>query len=132
MFARLGEAKFRKLESEILAKSLLCNQSVISTGGAVIDKAENQAILKSSIGSLIIHLDAPFEVLIARCRLQEDAGESTFRPILHNRPLAQERFTTRRDLYSAHAHLTEDVADRSPDEVVQSLLMRIPEIAHIK
>jgi shikimate kinase len=122
LFAELGETGFRQLESEMLANCLERTNAVVATGGAVIDRVENQTMLKGSKGSLIIFLDAPFEALIERCEMQEQKERATFRPLLRDKPVARARFATRRQLYAALAHFTVEVAERTPDAVLQSIL----------
>lgn len=118
LFARLGERAFRDLESDVLTSCLARSNSIIAPGGAAIDMPRNQQALASSPATLVVFLDAPFATLIERCLLQESRGGSTYRPLLHNTEAALERFSFRRSLYSAHARLTVDVAERSPDEIV--------------
>ncbi len=118
LFAALGEAAFRELESDLLDRCLTRSKAIIAPGGAAIDMPRNQQALAKCLATLVVFLDAPFTTLIYRCLLQERSGEATYRPLLHKTEQALERFSFRRSLYSAHAHLTVDVAERSPEEVV--------------
>ncbi len=125
LYAEMGEIAFRQLEAEIFADALRQSEVVIAPGGAVIDKPESQALLAGAKGSYTIFLDAPFETLIARCVLQEQSGTSTYRPLLHQRAVAQARYEQRKQLYAAHADLLVDVADRTPAEVLRRILHEI-------
>ena len=118
LFAALGEAAFRELESDLLYYCLTRSKAIIAPGGAAIDMPRNQQALAKSLATLVVFLDAPFTTLIDRCLLEERSGGATYRPLLHKTELALERFSLRRSLYSAYAHLTVDVAERSPEEVV--------------
>lgn len=117
LFVTLGEAAFRQLESDALASSLERSETIIAVGGAAIDMERNQLLLLNSPHSLVVFLDAPFETLIERCLLQERGGDATYRPLLHRTDIALARYSVRRSLYSAHAHLTINVAEQAPDEV---------------
>jgi shikimate kinase len=125
LFADLGEAGFRRLESQVFAEALRQAEVIIAPGGAVIDKSENQAALASSQGSYTIFLDAPFETLIARCIKQEQLERATYRPLLHQEAIARARYDARRVLYAAHAQSRVDVADATPQEVLQHILEAI-------
>jgi shikimate kinase len=113
----LGEASFRELESGALASALKRSETVVAVGGAAIDLAANQLLLAASPATLVVFLDAPFETLIGRCLIQEQQGGATYRPLLHKTGLARARFSARRSLYAAHAHLTMDAAEHSPGEI---------------
>jgi shikimate kinase len=117
LFAAIGEGAFREFEADVLASCLVRKFAVIATGGAAIDLSRNRQTLADNAQSLVVFLDAPFDTLIERCLLEERREGSTYRPLLHKRDVAMERFTVRRSLYSVHAHLTVDVAHRSPGEV---------------
>jgi shikimate kinase len=119
LFVRLGEPQFRQLESETFVAALGKSKVILAPGGAVIDKIENQRALAGSESNLIVFLDAPFPTLIERCREQERMGSATYRPLLHQTAIARARYEDRKLLYSSHAHLTVDVAEKSPQEVAR-------------
>jgi shikimate kinase len=122
IFASLGESGFRKLESDIFSEALNRPNIILAPGGAVIDKVENQLALAGSQGTLIVFLDAPFQVLIDRCLEQERMGSTTYRPLLHQTATAKARYEARRVLYARHAHLTVDVAEKDLGEATQQIL----------
>jgi shikimate kinase len=119
LFARLGESGFRQLESDTFAAALKRLNVILAPGGAVIDRVENQLVLAGSKDKLIVFLDAPFQVLIERCKEQERTGSTTYRPLLHMTATAHARYEARRLLYASHAQLTVDVAEKSPEEVAR-------------
>jgi shikimate kinase len=122
LFATMGEPAFRQLESETFAAALSRTHTILAPGGAVIDRAENQLALASSKDKLIVFLDAPFLTLIERCKKQEQMGNSTYRPLLHQTAIANARYDARKILYSSHAQLTVDVADKLPEEIAHIIL----------
>jgi shikimate kinase len=117
LFALLGEVAFRKLESDTLAFCLRRSKAVIAVGGAAIDMPTNQRLLAKAPGTLVAFFDAPFATLIKRCLVQERSGGAIYRPLLHKTEVARARFSARRSLYAAYAHLKVDVTERTPDEV---------------
>jgi shikimate kinase len=117
LFAILGDVAFRKLESDTLAFCLRRSKAVIAVGGAAIDMPANQRLLAEAPDSLVVFFDAPFATLIKRCLVQERSGGAIYRPLLHKTDVARARFSARRSLYTAHAQLTVDVTERTPDEV---------------
>lgn len=117
LFVTLGEATFRQLESDALASSLQRSETIIAVGGAAIDMERNQLLLLNNPHSLRVFLDAPFETLLERCLLQERRGSATYRPLLHRTDVALARYSVRRSLYGAHAHLTINVAEEAPGDI---------------
>jgi len=129
LFDTLGERGFRQLESDVLASSLRGSQTVIALGGAAIDMAANQTLLANRPHTLVVFLDAPFVTLMERCKEQERTGSATYRPLLHKPDIALARFSVRKSLYAAHAHMTVDVSEESPDEVVQEIFLEMGVLA---
>jgi shikimate kinase len=117
LYAALGETAFRELECATLGSCLMRPSAIVAPGGAAIDLARNREALASSPDTLIVFLDAPFATLIGRCLLEEQRGGGTYRPLLHKTDVAQARYSVRRELYSAQAHLIVDVAERSPEAI---------------
>jgi shikimate kinase len=93
IFAKKGEAEFRRLEHEQLAR-LIAEASVdqkpriVSLGGGTIVQPQNLALLRDS-GAISIWLDCPIEELLVRC------AQITDRPLFRDeasfRRLYQER-----------------------------------------
>jgi shikimate kinase len=122
LFAALGEAGFRRLESETFAAALRRSNVILAPGGAVIDRIENQQALAGSKHTLVVYLHAPFQTLIERCLQQERMGNATYRPLLHQTETANLRYQARKLLYSEHAQLIVDVAEKSPQEIAGTIL----------
>ncbi len=117
LFARDGEAAFRRAEAEVLASA--CAEtapSVVSVaGGAVLDPA-NRALLTRS--GTVVWLRARPETLAAR------VGDGSGRPLLEDDPAAAvvRLETERAPLYAAVADAVVDVDGLSPDAVVARVL----------
>lgn len=73
IFARDGEAAFRRLESEALA-ALPTQRCVVALGGGAVISAENRRVLREK--GTLVWLDAAPETLVQRM------GESQKRPLL--------------------------------------------------
>lgn len=113
-----GWDAFRDLEQEVLAE--LCGQSgqVVATGGGIVLRPENRALLKDR--GRVFYLMASPPLLASRLR-QQDADH---RPGLTNLPLEQELSQTlqeREPLYYETLHFILQ-ADTSVDELCGSVL----------
>jgi shikimate kinase len=64
IFAEEGEARFRELETAALVAALDAAPCVVSTGGGIVLRPENRALLRER--ALVVWLDAPTDVLVAR------------------------------------------------------------------
>ena len=117
LFARHGEAHFRRLESTALASALGRSQTVLALGGGTPEDITNRMLIEQTPETVAIFLDAPFPTLFDRCMLQEIA-----RPVLADPVKAQTRFHRRRPLYIRLASITVDTSSFTPEETVDYLL----------
>ena len=116
-FARYGEEAFRQQESLLLKDLLNGQSSVISTGGGIILKPENCELLKKNPCTIYLQID--FDRLYHR--LATDP--------VNKRPLflakKQEEFRSlyeqRLPLYEEVATHVIDVADKTPEEIVEMI-----------
>jgi shikimate kinase len=121
LFAREGEAAFRRAEAEVLASA--CTEErplVISVaGGAVLDPANRALIVKSGT---VIWLRARPETLGQR------VGDGAGRPLLGGDPTAAmtRLLAQRAPLYAELAGLVIDVDDLTPSEVADRILAVAP------
>jgi shikimate kinase len=117
MFADDGEKAFRDLESKLLAEFGRRDDVVIATGGGVILRPENRAILKTG---QVVWLTAPAEVLWQRMCSDESTRER--RPDLAQGGLAEveQMLRVREPLYRECADKTYD-ATLPPEEIVKSI-----------
>ena len=79
IFEKEGEARFRALESEVVAEAAKLQDVVISVGGGAVLREENRAALKDA-GHKIIYLKCEPEELYRR--IQADEATSMMRPSL--------------------------------------------------
>lgn len=100
IFAEQGEARFRDMESAALQAALASNPCVIATGGGIVLRAENRALLREH--ALVVWLDAPTGALVARLREHNEP-----RPLLANDDPA----TRLEALRAARAPLYAEIAD---------------------
>ena len=96
-FAKEGEAKFREIESQVLAE-LADSDQVISTGGGVVINPINREILARNPET--IYLKSDFETLY-----------EAFKEI----------FDGRQEMYEAAANRIIEVADKTPEEIVEEI-----------
>ena len=117
IFARYGEAHFRKLETEITAELSKEDNLVISTGGGLVLKEENVALLKKR-GKLFF-LTAPTDTLMQRVQ-----GDDS-RPLLKTenaRERMEELLSLRTPRYESVADYKIDTAQKSADEVAREII----------
>ena len=117
LFAREGEAAFRRVEAEVLASA--CAEtapSVVSVaGGAVLDPATRALLARSGT---VVWLRARPETLAAR------VGDGSGRPLLDDDPAAAvvRLEAERSPFYSEVADAVVDVDELSPEAVVERVL----------
>jgi len=119
LFARDGEAAFRRLESELLAECLAEDAPAViaAGGGAVVDPASRARI---AAAAKVVWLRASAGVLAAR------VGEGTGRPLLagsgdpHAR--LEELLRERDPLYAEVSGVVVDVDGRSPEAVAAEVV----------
>jgi shikimate kinase len=125
LFARHGEAHFRRLESSALASALGRDHTVLALGGGTPEELTNRLLLEQTPATFTIFLDAPFPTLFDRCMLQDIA-----RPVLEDPAAAQLRFNKRHPLYRRLAGLTIDTADLTTGQTIDALLAGLTQTPH--
>lgn len=125
LFARHGEAHFRRLESTALASALGRSDTVLALGGGTPEEITNRLLIEQTPDTLAVFLDAPFPMLFDRCMLQE-----IDRPVLKDLVEAEHRFVRRRPLYLRLARLTVDTSDLTPEQTVDTILAALNQISH--
>ncbi|WP_431769783.1 shikimate kinase [Streptococcus gallolyticus] len=115
-FAKEGEAKFREIESQVLAE-LADSDQVISTGGGVVINPINREILAKNPET--IYLKSDFETLYDR--IEHDT--KNVRPLFVNnsKEAFKEIFDGRQEMYEAAANRIIDVAGKTPEEIVEEI-----------
>lgn len=125
IFAASGEARFRQLEIETLARLLRpggLEDVVVATGGGTMAQADGAALLRDA--GTTVWLDVPFEVLVERLGEADRAG----RPLFQDPAAARSLYDGRRGDY-ARADLTVEVGSGdTPDEVAARVEERLAEV----
>lgn len=115
-FAKEGEAKFREIESQVLAE-LANSDHVISTGGGVVINPINREILAKNPET--IYLKADFDTLYDR--IKNDS--QNVRPLFVNNGKKDFKaiFDGRQEMYEAAANRIIEVAGKTPEEIVEEI-----------
>lgn len=118
IFADAGEPHFRDLESTALQQAFAITPCIVSTGGGIVLRPENRALLCAR--AFVVWLDAPTETLVARLQAHDEA-----RPLIGGVDPAARLETlraARAGLYAEVAHVRVDVADYAVDEICVRVL----------
>lgn len=118
IFAEDGEQAFRAMEADAIRHHAQSEGLVLALGGGAIEHDLTREILHGLSETRIVFLDAPLELMVARCVAQPGAA---VRPILADRERLLERFSSRLPQYR-RAHLTIATANLTPTKVVESIL----------
>ena len=115
-FARAGEARFREIESQVLAE-LIASDRVIATGGGIVTSAANRALLAKNPET--IYLKADFDTLYNR--IQKDT--KNVRPLFVNNSKEDFKaiFDGRQDLYESVANRIIEVAGKTPKDIIEEI-----------
>jgi len=115
MFTQFGETYFRKCETHLLKS--INEESVVSTGGGVVLKEENQHYLSTGT---VVFLRASWNTIVSR--LQNDQDRPLWKGDLTEK---QALFAVRQPIYESLAHQIIDVDNKSPEEIVNEILGRL-------
>ena len=116
-FARFGEERFRQQESLLLQELLEQEIPVIATGGGIVLRSENRQLLKKNPCNIYLRID--FNRLYQR--LATDPVNK--RPLFLDKSQEefQALFEQRLPLYEEVATHVLDVADKTPEEIVEMI-----------
>jgi len=120
VFAEHGERKFREAETEALRRVRTEGQTIIITGGGIVLRKENLAILKRL--GVIVWLDGDEETLFAR------AFRKRNRPLLQTknpRKAFSQILASRRSLYANIANIRVDTSVLTDEEVAVAILAKL-------
>lgn len=123
--ARAGWDAFREEESRLLATLGEEDRLVVATGGGVVLRRENRAVLGDRF--YVVWLRAEKNTI--QMRLSLDPRTAGYRPPLTGLSREAEieaMLTERRPLYEAVADLVQDTDERSPREIVSSIMAGLP------
>jgi shikimate kinase len=123
IFATEGEAGFRDKEAALLQELCCHRQRVVATGGGVILRDANRALLRGSGRCIWLTADPR---TIAK-RMAGDPATSARRPALTTGGIAEieELLKIREPLYRECADWTIDTAGRTPDEVADMIVEKV-------
>ncbi len=119
IFEYYGEAHFRKLETEIVKDLAKKDGLVISTGGGLVLKKENNAVLQEN--GKIVFLRATLDTLSKRLKVD---GE---RPLLQTstesiRDRLARLLAERAPIYEHVANYIVDVDGKTPEEIAKEIV----------
>lgn len=111
-----GEPAFRALERAAVGDAVATHDGVLAVGGGAVTDLGTRALLD---GQRVVFLDVGLADAASRIGLNRD------RPLLLGNPRAQLKrlLDERRPLYVQVATSTVDTAGRTPDEVVEEVLL---------
>ena len=118
IFADSGEPRFRVLESAALQRAFSNTPCVVSTGGGIVLRPENRALLRAR--AFVVWLDAPTETLVARLQAHDEARQliGGVDPAARLESLR----AARAGLYAEVAHAQVAVANRNIDQICEQVL----------
>jgi len=112
-----GEAHFREIESKAVLMISKNIDSIISTGGGIIKKEKNMALLKEN--GIVIYIDRPVEMILKDI-------DDTNRPLLkNNKTNLYEMYELRNPLYKKYSDLI--VVNDASEEMVINKIIKILE-----
>ncbi len=116
IFSQYGEAFFRRLEREELATALR-EDAVVSTGGGAMLDPENVQRMKAA--GPVVCLSASVDTILSR------TAADTERPLLQHQDRRErvEALLAERASAYAQADVVIDTTQRSPEEVVEAILV---------
>jgi shikimate kinase len=124
IFAADGEGAFRDLESEIVADLTRREQLVVALGGGAVMRSQNCEALA---GAAAVWLTADAETILARVNADQTTGQR--RPNLttsgHLEEIVQ-LLALREPVYRRCAVLTVDTEGKTPQQVADEILERLP------
>ena len=104
IFARQGEAVFREREQKTIGRLLQNDELVMALGGGAIESDDTRALLLSSPGTRLVHLEVSLATTLDRCR-----GSEGIRPVLADQANLAARYERRLPLYRmAHVSIAAD------------------------
>lgn len=114
----LGEAYFRGLETEFLAKAALQTGSIIVPGAGAVCKEENRIIMR--VSGVVLWIDVSLPIL------QKQLAKKKDRPLALTPEAIAQRFWERRPLYADVADLRVVIdVDVPSSEVTERILRKL-------
>jgi shikimate kinase len=118
IFVQQGEPAFRQLEAETIGDLLTQQHLVLAVGGGAVETESTRTTLLCAPETYVVFLEAPLEIMIARCEQQPGAA---IRPVLQDRERLRSRFDIRLPHYRK-AHLVIETATLSPADTARKII----------
>jgi shikimate kinase len=123
IFAEMGEAGFRDLESAAVREIALLDNHILAVGGGALGRPENVSALKERMHRFVYLRCQPSELLR---RIEADPASSTARPALSHLGGGIEEIemilAQREPLWRSVMHAELDVSDLSLDEAAAAVM----------
>ena len=122
-----GEGYFRQKEKDVIAKIARYNNVVIATGGGVVLSNENMRRLKKK--GIIIALTASSNIIVERTKRRST------RPLLLetlNREQTVDQLLSQRDELYQKADFTIDTSTRSPQDVIDEIMLFLRQAGYLR
>jgi shikimate kinase len=120
IFIAKGEAYFRRVESEFIARLLAFPPAVLSLGGGAFQWEATRTLLLQH--TVVFYLSATTEVLVARLR-----SATSFRPLLNTPGIDLEEtvrdLLTLRGAHYGEAHYRVETNSQAVEDVAKSILL---------
>lgn len=113
-----GIDEFRRCESDVLRKTNLNINTVISTGGGIILSSENRRFMKNN--GVVVYLKTSVEVLEKRI----DKDDIVKRPLLKTSNL-RDIYLIRENFYEESAELTILCDNLSVEDICKSIILKL-------
>lgn len=113
IFARHGEAYFRRVERDIVKLLMPLRHTVVATGGGTFADPETRAAI--NLDGVSVWLDAPLDAILLR--LPADGR----RPLAADRAQLDRLYAARRGVYEL-AHLRVDASTARPEELAEHII----------
>ena len=122
IFREDGEAGFRRLERDHLARVCEAEDQVVSTGGGIVTDERNRQLMHEA--GVVVCLEAQPDVLYQRLKAQRQAGSPTVRPMLADSdPLGRiVSLKSRRQFDYSQADWTVNTDRLSPEDAAEEVV----------
>jgi shikimate kinase len=118
IFAENGEEAFRMMETDAIRHYAGVERLVLALGGGAVESGPTLGALARLKHAYIVFLDAPLDVMVARCAAEPDAA---VRPVLADHERLAARLAARLPHYRS-AHLTVATSGMDPEAVVEAII----------
>lgn len=126
IFGQQGESGFRAIECQVLKELVQSPRSVISLGGGAVKDAHNRKLIGAS--GVCVWLTASIDTIVQR--IGSDSSSATLRPALSSlapRDEVETLLREREPLYREVADLIVDTDGKSPEQVADEIISKLPE-----